>query len=115
MGGRPILVVSSGLIHPSPAARLAFAAVVRGAASGAQTEFHAFTRAFRLLDTGRHAAAAVFFHLRRIDQQNLAALEAFVAAGGGLFALHGAIASFKVEPQVRLPTPAPSTASRPSR
>jgi type 1 glutamine amidotransferase len=98
MGGRAILVVSSGLVHPSPGARLAFAAAVRGAAA-VPHEFHGATRALRLLDTERHAAAVVFLHARTIDVRDLEALEAFVAAGGGLFALHGAIASFKDEPR----------------
>ncbi|MCX7030105.1 MAG: ThuA domain-containing protein [Spirochaetes bacterium] len=97
MGGRAILVVSSGLVHPSHAARLAFAAVVRGA-SAVPPEFRASTRAFRLLDPARHAAAAVFFHSKSIEARDVAALEEFVDAGGGLFALHGALASFKDEP-----------------
>jgi type 1 glutamine amidotransferase len=100
MGGRPILVVSSGPIHPSPAARLAFAAAVQGSAA-VRAEFHASTRAFRRLDPARHAAAIAFFHHATVGSrgQDLAALDAFVAAGGGLFALHGAIASLKDEPR----------------
>jgi type 1 glutamine amidotransferase len=100
MGGRPILVVSSGTIHPSLAARLAFATAVRGTAA-VRAEFHASTRAFRRLDPARHAAAVAFFHHTTVGSrgQDLTALDAFVAAGGGLFALHGAIASLKDEPK----------------
>jgi hypothetical protein len=97
MGGRPVLVVFSGLVHPSPAARRAFASIVR--TSFALPEFHATLHAFGRLDPARHAAAAVFFHRGSIDPHDFSALEAFVAAGGGLFALHGAFASFKDEPR----------------
>jgi type 1 glutamine amidotransferase len=97
MGGRTVLVVSRGLVHPSPLARSAFAAAVRGA--GFAAEFRASTRAFRGLAPGRYACAAAFFHRARIRTADLDALEAFVAAGGGLFAVHGALASFKDEPR----------------
>jgi type 1 glutamine amidotransferase len=97
MGGRTVLVVSRGLVHPSPPARSAFAAAVRGA--GFAVEFHASTRAFRGLAAGRHACAAAFFHDRRIGAADLDTLEAFVAAGGGLLAVHAAFASFKAEPR----------------
>lgn len=97
MGGRTVLVVSRGLVHPSPFSRTAFAAAVRGA--GFPAEFHASIRAFRGLAPERHAAAVAFFHLRGIRDADIDALEAFVDAGGGLFAVHGALASFKDEPR----------------
>ncbi len=97
MGGRAVLVVSRGLVHPSARARSAFAAIVRGADMDA--EFSASTRAFRTLVPDRHAAAVAFLHSKRIETADLDALEAFVAAGGGLFAVHGALASFKGEPR----------------
>jgi len=97
MGGRAVLVVSRGCVHPSARARSAFAAAVREAGLGA--EFFASTRAFRTLAPDRHAAAVAFFHSKRIKTADLDTLEAFVAAGGGLFAVHGALASFKREPR----------------
>lgn len=97
MGGRAALVVSSGLVHPSPFARAALAAIVRGA--GLPVDRRGSTAGFRALDPGRHAAAVAFFHRRAIDPADLDALEAFVSAGGGLVALHGALASFKDEPR----------------
>jgi hypothetical protein len=97
MGGRAALVVSSGLVHPSPLARAALAAAVR--AAGFAVETAAAPDAFRRLDPARHAAAVVFFHRRAIEAADLDALAAYVGAGGGLLALHGAIASFKDEPR----------------
>jgi type 1 glutamine amidotransferase len=97
MGGRAVLVVSRGIVHPSPFSRAALAAAVRNA--GFAVDVHASTRAFRGLTPGRHAAAVAYFHEKRIDPRDLDALEAFVDAGGGLFALHGAIASFKSKPR----------------
>jgi type 1 glutamine amidotransferase len=97
MVGRVVLVVSKGLVHPSPFSRAAFAAAVRGA--GFAAEFHASTRAFRGLAPERHEAAAAFFHTKSIRAADIDALEAFVTAGGGLFAVHGAFASCKAEPR----------------
>jgi len=97
MGGRTVLVVSRGLVHPSARARSAFAAAIHG--SGIHAEFSASKRAFRALAPDRHAAAVAFFHAKSIKRPDLDALEAFVAAGGGLFAVHGALASFKREPR----------------
>jgi len=97
MVGRAVLAISRGLVHPSPFSRAAFAAAVRGA--GFPTEFHASTRAFRGLAPGRHAAAVAFFHSKRIRAADIDALEAFVAAGGGFLAMHGAFASGKAEPR----------------
>lgn len=65
-------------------------------------EYSASKRAFRALAPDRHAAAVAFFHIKRTGAEDLDAidaLEAFVAAGGGLFAVHGALASFKDEPR----------------
>ncbi len=97
MGGRAVLVVSRGLVHPSPFSRAAFAAAIRG--TGRAAEFHAATRAFRALASDRYAAAVAFFHVGEIEAADLDALEAFVDAGGGFFALHGAFASCKAEPR----------------
>jgi hypothetical protein len=97
MGGRAALVVSSGLVHPSPLARSALADAVR--AAGFAVEAAAAPNAFRCLDPARHAAAVVFFHRRAIEPADLDALQAYVDAGGGLLALHGAIASCKDEPR----------------
>jgi type 1 glutamine amidotransferase len=97
MIGRTVLVVSRGLVHPSPFSRAAFAAAVRGA--GLAAEFHASTRAFGGLAPERHAAAIAFFHSKSMGAADIGALEAFVAAGGGLLAVHGAFASCKAEPR----------------
>lgn len=97
MAGRAVLVVSRGLLHPSLRARSAFAAAVRS--TGIAAEFPASTRAFRGLSPERYAAAVAFFHCKRMAATDIDALEAFVAAGGGLFAVHGALASFKNEPR----------------
>jgi type 1 glutamine amidotransferase len=98
MAGRAVLVISSGVIHPSLGACRLFNSIVRRA-EGAQPAFRRSTRSLRLLDASLHGSVALFLHLRSIEPEDLGALAGFVEQGGGLFALHGALASFKADPQ----------------
>jgi type 1 glutamine amidotransferase len=93
---KKILVISAGLAHPSWLARRYFHAVL-AAVPGIACEFSTRVESLRRLESGRYDAVALYLHRQEISAAALAALDGFVAAGGGMLAVHSASASFKRE------------------
>ncbi len=93
----PILLISSGIIHPSLLAR---AQLNRRLSRSRQfTIFHSHTiEELPLLDWTGFNALVLYFHRQRISAQALAALDEYTQEGGGVLAIHSAAASFKEEP-----------------
>ena len=98
-----ILVLSKGWIHPSIACRLRLRAALL-----AMTDEFSFTFAssFRSLakinqDNERYDAILLFYHEQKIDQSIIESISRFCESGGGLFLIHGAMASFKKIPAYR--------------
>jgi type 1 glutamine amidotransferase len=89
-----VLVVSAGLVHPSLAARSRLRAILSGV-PGTLPTFTSSVEGLKRLSDNAFDGVVLYFHRRRISDEALSALDRFVAAGGGLFALHGASASFK--------------------
>lgn len=93
----PILLISSGVFHPSLLARYNLQRAL--ARSRLFTIFTSTTlEELPHLDWRNFAALVLFFHHERISAASLAALETFTEEGGGLLAVHSAAASFKTEP-----------------
>lgn len=87
-----VLEISSGIVHPSLMARWYLHRMLK---LKYQVEVDlGIAGATRLID-GIFDAVVVYLHRRHIPDQALEALEGFVAAGGGLLAIHSATASFK--------------------
>ncbi len=88
------LVISKGTIHPSPCCRIRLAGILNRI-QGSEFSFSGRFSSLRELDSGRWDGAILFFHKKRIDYKSLSSLIHFVEEGGGLFCIHGALASFK--------------------
>jgi type 1 glutamine amidotransferase len=91
-----ILVISAGLVHPSWLARRYFHAVL-AAVPDVACEFSTRVESLSRLERGRFDAVALYLHRQKISAAALSALDRFVAAGGGMLAVHSASASFKRE------------------
>ncbi len=89
-----ILVVSTGLVHPTITAKRRLKAVIRGSGLADVVSVRRVGGLSRLAGGG-FDAAVLYFHRRHISGLALTALDRFVAEGGGLLAVHGASASFK--------------------
>jgi type 1 glutamine amidotransferase len=88
------LVISKGTIHPSPCCRIRLAGILNRI-QGSEFSFSGRFSSLRKLDSGGWDGAILFFHKKRIDDKSLSSLIHFVEEGGGLFCIHGALASFK--------------------
>jgi type 1 glutamine amidotransferase len=93
-----ILVVSTGLVHPTITAQRRLKAIIRGTGLADIVTVCRVEGLVRLAGGG-FDGVVLYFHRRRISQEALAALDRFVAGGGGLLAIHGASASFKKTPR----------------
>lgn len=93
----PILLISSGIFHPSLLARAHL--VRRLVRSREFTVLHSRTlEELPLLEWGDFSAVVLYFHRQRASAGALEALDEYTQMGGGVLALHCAAASFKNEP-----------------
>lgn len=104
-----VLVISSGIFHPSLPGRLALWRALRAApgvtlrhvpfrpagAFGAAAPVEVLAQA----DPPRADALVLFIHGKTISPPALDALDRFVREGGGILAVHSATASFKETPR----------------
>ncbi len=91
---RRCLIVDTGIVHPSLAARRALREALAGCA-----DFE-LLRTSSIEDVTEHAPSAldaivVYLHRREISDDALDAIDGFVRTGGGLLGVHAATASFK--------------------
>ncbi len=91
-----VLLVSSGLFHPSLPCRLALLGLLGGARRFELVRAASLER-LPGLDMERFHALVLYIHQKAISPAALDCLERFVRRGGGLLALHSAAASFKAE------------------
>ncbi len=91
-----VLLITDGIIHPPILGQVALHRALTVLA-GVSWEH---TRSLEALPSrpGDYAALVLYFHHARISARALAALERFVAGGGGVLAIHSATASFKETP-----------------
>ncbi|HUX20959.1 MAG TPA: ThuA domain-containing protein [Spirochaetia bacterium] len=92
-----LLCITSGTVHPSIFAQLALIAWVRRL-PGIRAHVVHDVDALGKLSLERFSAILLYFHSSHISDGALAALDAYLAGGGGLVALHSASASFKETP-----------------
>ena len=89
-----ILVVSSGMVHPSLLCRRSFKKILLEIESES-FRFSSNIETLTSLKLDLYSTAILYFHRAEISDPALAALENFVFNGGGLLAVHSASASFK--------------------
>lgn len=89
-----VLVISSGLVHPSIKARGCLKTALRG---NGEFDFDFKTGIEKLekLAGGDYSSVIIYLHRKNMSIQAFEALKDFVSAGGGLIGLHSATASFK--------------------
>lgn len=94
---RQLLCITGRAIAPSFRARIALVAWLRRL-PGLRVQVVRSLDALPKLRLERYRAILLYFHVSQIDEEPLAALEAFVRGGGGLIAIHSAAASFEDTP-----------------
>src|SRR5512136_2139973 len=93
-----ILLVSSGLVHPSWLARRRLKRTLQ-TMPGYVFQQVASLQVLPELDMLSFKAIVLYFHQQAISASALACLDEFVRRGGGVLAIHSATASFKQEPR----------------
>ncbi len=91
---KPILVVSAGLVHPTPFCRRALKKVLSGM-KGLSFTFTSDINVLASLKQDLYSSVILYFQKSRISDRALESLEGFVFNGGGVMAIHSASASFK--------------------
>ena len=100
-----LLLISSGLFHPSWLGRLALRRWLESALAG--SGWNGIVRRPSpeslpaLVNQVEFAAIVLYVHQKAISSQALDALDSFISRGGGLLALHSAAASYKANHQYR--------------
>jgi uncharacterized protein len=94
----PILLVSSGVVHPSLAARY-FLERCLDSMPGYTFQRVASLEAITRFNPAQFRAMVLYYHHKKISPAALQAFESYVRGGGGILALHSAAASFKQEPR----------------
>lgn len=95
-----VLLVSTGIFHPSMRARAALWSALRGVEEADFRQAATLEALPRVLDAGFVPHAVVLFiHQQKISERALGALERYVDGGGGVLAVHSATASFKQQPR----------------
>ncbi|MGD8398267.1 MAG: hypothetical protein PVG11_05370, partial [Anaerolineae bacterium] len=89
-----VLLVSSGLVHPSLLARFWLRRAL-AAAPGYDVRRASSLEALVGMELSHLDAIVLYVHQESLSAAALGRLAAFVAGGGGLLALHAASASFK--------------------
>ena len=93
----PILLISSGVFHPSLLARIRLEQ--RLARSREFTIFRSSSlEELPLLEWSDFKAVVLYFHRQRVSAEAINALDEYTQMGGGVLAIHSAAASFKAEP-----------------
>jgi type 1 glutamine amidotransferase len=88
-----ILLITDGIFHPPILARTTLR---KNLNQLNQFAFHHIRSMEKLPnDLQTYSAAVIYLHHKKISHNALNQLDAFVAAGGGLLAIHSATASFK--------------------
>lgn len=101
---RNILLLSSGLVHPSlllrRRIRRLLSETIPGGGDRPEPRLDVTSRLSRLagLDPDRTAAVVLLYHRKKLPPGALDGLSSFVRRGGGVLALHAALASFKDHP-----------------
>jgi len=93
-----VLVISSGIFHPSLPGRLALWRALR-ATPGITLRHATSVESLARADLARTAALVLFIHGMTISPTALDALDRFAREGGGILAVHSATASFKETPR----------------
>lgn len=93
-----VLVISSGIFHPSLPGRLALWRGLR-ALPGVTLRHATSVEVLARADLPRPDALVLFIHGKTISEPALDALDRFVRGGGGILAVHSATASFKETPR----------------
>jgi type 1 glutamine amidotransferase len=91
-----ILFVSDGIVHPTLLCRVALRSALQGL-NGYQFLRVASLQALPRLFSQPFEALVLYFHHRAISPAALSSLDDFVSRGGGVLAVHSALASFKQE------------------
>ena len=89
-----ILLVSNGFFHPPWLARRAVRETLETAPGSRFTQV-SHLNALLGLDIKRYQALVLYYHLKDVEAEAVAALDRFVQKGGGILAIHSATASFK--------------------
>lgn len=90
-----VLVVSRGLIHPSFFCRQGLSRLLQGLGTGFTFHYTGSLQDFKKLSSGNYNAVILYYHQKKIGNNQLAALFDFARQGGGVLALHSAMASCK--------------------
>jgi len=93
-----VLMISSGIFHPSLPGRLALWRVLR-ATPGITLHHASSIEVLARVDPPRADALVLFIHGKTISTPALDALDRFVREGGGILAVHSSTASFKETPR----------------
>lgn len=93
---RPILLISSGLFHPSLPARFSLRRFLQERCE-AGLQSIASLEELPGLAVERFGALVLYIHQKAVSPRALDCLDAYLRQGGGLMALHSASASFKSE------------------
>jgi len=91
----PVLLVSSGIVHPSLLERF----WLRRALPGGRWQRAASLEALPRLALDSFQVLVLYYHHKAISPAALDCLDAYVRRGGGVLAIHAATASFKQEPR----------------
>lgn len=91
---KDILIISSGIIHPSVLARTIFHNFLKQI-DGYHYTFSTSIEALKRLKNEKYDSVVIYLHRQKISGDALDALDVFVKSGGGLLAIHSASASFK--------------------
>ncbi|MEA3224080.1 MAG: ThuA domain-containing protein [Thermodesulfobacteriota bacterium] len=89
-----ILIVSSGIIHPSVLVRTLFHNFLKQI-DGYQYSFSTSIETLKRLKREKYDSVVIYLHRKKISGDALDALDEFIDSGGGLLAIHSASASFK--------------------
>ncbi len=92
---RQLLVISRGLIHPSPLCRRNLKKMLESMEDDFSFQFSGNLHELNYLNQKKYAAVILYYHEKKIDDAALEALLNYVNEGGGVLALHSAMASFK--------------------
>ena len=91
--GQNVLLISSGVVHPSVPARRALRASL--SSTGSKIAHTSSVNDLIGMNLSRFEAIVLYFHHETVNPEALEILEQFVEQGGGLLAWHAASASFK--------------------
>ena len=90
-----MLVVSTGLVHPSVICRFNLKQALNRLSGSCKFTFTGSLPGLEKLGREPFNAVVLYYHRRKIGESALDALLQFAASGGGVLALHGSMASFK--------------------